>query len=104
MSEQEYQNSVQEAGPGDILGSTDHEQHRAPAGEGQGEAPLAEKGAENAQYSVFDGKGNEQVVVVADDPEGRKSEGVGATAEEALGDATGNTNVIGDDFGSADTH
>lgn len=50
-------------------------------------APLASEGADHAEMSVFDGAGNESVVVVADDEEGKVSEGTGGTSEEAMADA-----------------
>jgi hypothetical protein len=37
--------------------------------------------------SVFDGAGNESVVVIAEDDEGRLSEGTGASSAEAMADA-----------------
>ena len=55
----------------DRLGSTDHSQHRAPDNEGVG-APMAQATGEGPpQISIFDGQGNETVVVVAEDEEGR---------------------------------
>ncbi len=96
MSEQEYQSNVHEATPQDVLGSTDHPQHRSPPGEGQ-EAPLTSEGGPGTT-SVFDGKGNETVVVVADDEEGRMSEGTGATGEEALEDARKPGDLLGEGF------
>ena len=73
----------------------DHEVRRAPEGEGSG-APLTTEGGDHAQFSIYDGKGNENVVVVADDPKGRSSAGTGHTAAEALDDATSNEKIIGD--------
>ncbi|HEX2063389.1 MAG TPA: hypothetical protein VHE80_03095 [Acidimicrobiales bacterium] len=93
--EQEYKKDVHSASDQDILGSTDHEQHRAPPGEGS-RAPLASEGAEHAQFSVYDGKGNESVAVVAENEEGRTSEGVGATTEEALEDARKPGELLGE--------
>ncbi|HWG73380.1 MAG TPA: hypothetical protein VG184_04925 [Acidimicrobiales bacterium] len=48
---------------------------------------MTNEGADHAEMSVFDGAGNESVVVIADDEEGRVSEGTGASSEEAMADA-----------------
>jgi hypothetical protein len=56
--------------------------HRAPEGEGA-RAPLTSEGADHAEFSVFDGAGNEQVAVVGDDATGKPAEGTGNTAAEA---------------------
>ena len=93
--EQEYQSDVHSASDQDILGSTDHEQQRAPAGQGS-RAPLAAEGGDVAQFSVFDGKGNEQVAALADNEEGRQSLGVGETTEDALKDARNPDELIGE--------
>lgn len=68
------------------IGDSDHPQHRAGPGEGI-RAPLAQEGADHAEMSVFDGAGNEKVVVVADDDQGRMSQGTGGSSAEALADA-----------------
>ena len=60
----------------------DTEVHRAPPGEGV-RAPLAQDGADHAEFSIFDGKGNEQVVVVGDYKEGKPVQATGDTAAEA---------------------
>jgi hypothetical protein len=56
--------------------------HRAGPGEGV-RAPLAQEGADHAEYSIFDGKGNEQVVVVADNKHGKPVQATGDSSEEA---------------------
>lgn len=68
------------------IGESDHPQHRAGPGEGI-RAPMAEDGADHAEMSVFDAAGNEKVVAVADDDEGRMSQGTGDSSAEALADA-----------------
>lgn len=68
------------------IGESDHPQHRAGPGEGN-RAPLAEKGADHAEMSVFDGKGNEEVVVTTNDEEGKMAQGTGPSAGEAMADA-----------------
>ena len=61
----------------------DTEVHRAAPGEGV-RAPLAQEGADHAEYSIFDGKGNEQVVVVGDNKHGKPVQATGDTSEEAM--------------------
>ena len=56
--------------------------HRAPPGEGV-RAPMAQYGADHSEFSIFDGKGNEQVVVVADNERGNPVQATGDTSEEA---------------------
>lgn len=80
-----------------VAGETDHPQHRADPGEGV-RAPLAEDGGANAQISVFDGKGNESVAVLADDESGKPRQGTGPDAGSALADAKDPSSVIGDAF------
>jgi hypothetical protein len=80
----------------DRAGSSDHPQHRAGEDEGV-RAPFQEdKGP--IQSSVFDGAGNEQVVVTTGDAEGNRTQGTGATAEEALADAQNSDEAVGDGF------
>jgi hypothetical protein len=67
-------------------GSSDHEQHRTPEGEGS-EATMASEEAGPAELTVFDGKGNEQVMITTDGEEGTAVQGTGDTAEEAMKDA-----------------
>ena len=80
----------------DKTGQTDHVQHRVPGGEGK-EAPMAQHGADHAEFSVFDGSGNESVVAVTSNEQGKMSEGTGASAGEALQDA-GRADELGTDF------
>jgi hypothetical protein len=98
MSEQSQQGSiVGGAGDQDVVGSTDHEQHRGEAGEGS-RAPLAAEGADHSEMSIYDGMGNESVVVITEDDEGKVSEGTGATSAEAMKDAKKPGEYIGDAF------
>ena len=71
-----------------ITGDSDHEQYRAPEGEGV-RKPLVEKEGDVSEISIFDGKGNESVVRHVADGEGRQAQGAGATSEEAEKDAQG---------------
>lgn len=80
----------------DVTGSTDHPQHRA---EGQGQDGPMAKDSGVPQHTVFDGKGNETVVVTADNADGRMSEGTGASTEEALDDAKKPGEMLGDGYG-----
>ncbi len=68
-----------------IAGDTDHPQHRAGEGEGV-RAPFAtETGV--SEISVFDGKGNEQVVRTVSDAKGQRVQGTGNSSAEAAADA-----------------
>ncbi len=94
MSEQHIQD--------DRLGSSNHPQHRAPEGEGVDAPFRQDKGP--IQSSVFDGAGNEVVVVTTEDEEGRRSQGTGASAAEAAAEARDPSERIGDAFGPAADH
>ncbi len=59
-------------------------------------ASLASEGADHAEMSVFDGAGNESVVVVTDDDEGQVSQGTGGSSEEAMADAKKPGQPLGD--------
>jgi len=79
-------------------GSSDHEQHRAGPNEGV-RAPLSRDSGGPSQISVFDGKGNESVVVVDENEEGELSQGTGPNAAEAWADAKDPGDTLGKDFG-----
>lgn len=81
-------------------GTSDHEQHRAGPDEGV-RAPFSTESGEPPQISIFDGKGDESVVVAADNDAGIPSQGTGASAEEALADAKDPSDTLGEDFGNA---
>jgi hypothetical protein len=68
-----------------VAGETDHEQHRAGPGEGV-RAPFVEETGVS-EISIFDGAGNESVVRVAKDAEGRVAQGAGPTSEAAEAEA-----------------
>lgn len=80
-----------------IIGETDHPQHRAAPGEGI-RAPLASEGADHPEFSVFDGKGNESVVVVGPNEEGRTAEGTGPSSAAAAADAKDPDDMLGREF------
>ncbi|MDQ6613178.1 MAG: hypothetical protein M3083_00025 [Actinomycetota bacterium] len=81
-----------------VIGETGHAQHRAGPGEGV-RAPLVQDGADHAEFSIFDGKGNESVVVVTTDDEGRIAEGTGPTSAAAMKDARKSGDRLGNAFG-----
>ena len=89
--------SDQSLGKGET-GTSDHEQHRAGPNEGV-RAPLSRDSGGPAQISVFDGKGNESVVVVDENEEGKLSQGTGPSAAEAWEDAKDPGDTLGEDFG-----
>ncbi len=79
-------------------GTSDHEQHRAGPNEGV-RAPLSRDSGGPAQISVFDGKGNESVVVVEENEEGKLSQGTGPDAATAAANAKDPGDTLGKDFG-----
>lgn len=79
------------------IGVSDHPQHRAAPGEGIRQ-PLTTEGSDHAEFSIFDGKGNESVVVVSENADGRTSEGTGPSSAEAMKDAGRKGNKLGEDF------
>ncbi|CAN5572801.1 hypothetical protein BH20ACT2_BH20ACT2_03630 [soil metagenome] len=79
------------------LGDSDREQRTAPEGEGH-DAPFLEDGGEHPEMSVFDGEGNEHVVVLAENEDGEVSEGTGPDRESALADAKKGDSRLGDAF------
>jgi len=81
-------------------GTSDHEQHRAGPDEGV-RAPFSTESGEEPQISIFDGKGNESVVVATDNKDGKPAQGTGPTAEAARANATESEDTIGPDFGHA---
>ena len=89
--------SDQSLGQGDT-GSSDHEQHRAGPNEGV-RAPLSRDSGGPPQISVFDGKGNEEVVVLTENEEGKTSQGTGPTAADAMADAKDPGDTLGEGFG-----
>jgi len=81
-----------------VTGVSDPDTHRAGEGEGV-RAPLASDGADHSEFSVFDGKGNESVVVVGTDDDGKVVQGTGASSEEASGAIGKMKDKLGDAFG-----
>lgn len=81
--------------------STDHAQ-RADESEGV-RAPMADD-LGHAEHSIFDGAGNETVVVTTRNEDGRTKQGTGHTSEAAMKDAKKGADPIGDGFGSNPRH
>ena len=59
--------------------------HRAPAGEGS--RANADDDSTPPQMSIYDGKGNESVVVLTVDADGKPSQGAGDSLADAIKDA-----------------
>lgn len=87
--------------PNLVVGHGAEDANRAPEGEGN-RAEFAQYGAEDAQFSVFDGAGNENVVVVTDGPDGKPVMPTGETAAEAKSRAdkskTGTDTALGEGY------
>ncbi len=81
-----------------VLGS-DPDRHRAGPGEGI-RAPFAQDTGGQAQTSIFDGKGNESVVVFGENQDGKPAQGTGPDVASAQAEvAEGDANSPGRDFG-----
>jgi hypothetical protein len=76
--------------------------HRAGPNEGWRAPRVEETGV--AQSSIYDGAGNEIVVVTTTDADGRNKQGTGASAEEAMESAKDTKEPIGEGFGTAGGH
>src|SRR5947209_5479704 len=88
----------------DRTGSSDHPQHRAGPDEGN-RAPRVTKESGVAQHSIFDGAGNEVVVVTTtNETTGQRKQGTGANAEEAMESAQSTKEPIGEGYGTAGGH
>lgn len=68
-----------------VAGDTDHEQHRAGAGEGVRAPYASETGV--SEISVFDGAGNESVVRTVGGEDGSRVQGTGPTSAAAADNA-----------------
>lgn len=81
-----------------VTGQDDHPQNRANPGEG-GRAPSVEdSGSDLPEYSIFDGKGNESVVVVGANDDGATSQGTGEDREAAIENMKDTKDTLGPDF------
>ncbi len=81
-----------------VVEESDHDIHRAGPDEGSRSPNVEELG--HAEHSVFDGKGNETVVVTTTNAEGERVQATGGTREEAL-DNVEDTDGIGKGMGPA---
>ena len=79
-------------------GSSDHEQHRTPAGQAS-ESTMSEEQAGPAEMSIYDGAGNEAVMVSTDGEDGKAVQGTGDTLDEALKDAQSGEGPLGPALG-----
>jgi hypothetical protein len=82
--------------PNRVIG-TPGEARRAPEGEGN-RAPLAQNEGGDPQFSIFDGAGNEDVVVVTPNPDGKPVAATGHTADEARDSVDKMDSMIGDGY------
>ena len=80
----------------------DHPVHRAGPREGVRAPSASETGV--AQQSIFDGAGNEVVVVTTTNADGVRKQGTGPNAEAALEDAKSTKEPIGEGFGTGGGH
>ncbi len=81
-----------------VTGVSTPDSNRAAEGEGV-RAPLASDGADHSEFSVFDGAGNESVVVVDTNEEGKLVQSTGASSEEATKGINKLKERLGDAFG-----
>ncbi|HEX2192390.1 MAG TPA: hypothetical protein VHH09_04290 [Acidimicrobiales bacterium] len=102
MSERpEAETPAEFSDPNRVVG-TPAEARRAPEGEGN-RAPLAqETGGDEAQFSIFDGAGNEDVVVVTENAEGKPVAATGHSADEARKSVDKMDTMIGDGYSPED--
>ena len=73
--------------------------HRLGADEGI-RAPFAQDTTEQAQTSVFDGKGNESVVMLGENKNGAPSQGTGPDVASAEAEVASDDNDPGSSFGN----
>lgn len=79
-----------------VIAHTEHDVNRAGPNEGYRAPRVEETGV--AQSSIFDGAGNETVVVTTTDADGRNKQGTGRNAEEAMKSAKDTKEPIGEGF------
>ena len=85
-SKRNYTDAFEQPDRQGVIGPGNDPQHRAGPGEGV-RAPFAHKEGGDPQISVFDGKGNEQVVVAAPDRQGNLAQGSGPDTGSARAEA-----------------
>jgi len=82
-----------------VMGPDNGPQHRAGPGEGV-RAPFASETGGSPEFSVFDGKGNESVVVMTETEDGRPAQGTGDNADSAQNEAGSGATDPGSSFGN----
>jgi hypothetical protein len=87
----------------EVVGASDHPQHRAGLGEGVRAPYNTETGV--SEISIFDGAGNERIVRTVTDEKGHRAQGTGPTSADAEADAERllkeGGQSVGQAFGSA---
>lgn len=91
---------MSEQGDKPVVEDTDHPVNRAAENEGSGAPGPEELG--HAEHSIFDGKGNEAVVVTTDDSQGERVQATGASRADALSNVDDTDAKLGEDFGPPD--
>ncbi len=81
-----------------VTGLSTPDSNRAAEGEGV-RAQLASDGADHSEFSVFDGAGNEQVVVVDTNDEGKLVQSTGDSSADAAKGVDKLKERLGDAFG-----
>jgi hypothetical protein len=98
MSERpEAETPAEFSDPNRVIG-TPAEARRAPEGEGNRAPLVQETGGDEPQFSIFDGQGNENVVVVTE-KDGKPVAATGKTADEARKSVPKMDTSIGEDYG-----
>ncbi len=81
-----------------VTGLSTPDSNRAAEGEGV-RAPLASDGADHSEFSVFDGAGNEKVVVVDTNEDGKLVQSTGDSSAEAAKGVNKLKERLGEAFG-----
>jgi hypothetical protein len=97
MSETPEAETPREFSDPNLVIGTPEEARRAPEGEGN-RAPLAQNEGGDPQFSIFDGQGNEDVVVVTENPDGKPVAATGHSADEAKKSVDKMDTMIGDGY------
>jgi hypothetical protein len=97
MSERPEAETPAEFSDPNLVVGTPEEARRAPEGEGN-RAPLAQYEGGDPQFSIFDGQGNEDVVVVTE-KDGKSVAATGETADDARKSVPKMETIIGEDYG-----
>ena len=99
MSERpEAETPAQFSDPNLVVGAPE-DARRAPEGEGNRAPLVQETGGDEPQFSIFDGQGNENVVVVTESEDGKSVAATGKSADEARKSVKKMDTMIGEDYG-----